>query len=313
MFSFFRDRIAVTMLVVFCCANAQAAPKSHDWVGIVSGSIGNDDNLTLTDDSSAVASDQEDEYVEILGSASRYVSGVRNDGVRINGTLFTRQYESESDFNFTLLGAGVGYDKTFADWKARFDLGYDYIDFGSETYQRVTKLGVEGRRRLTKSTELRLRYEANFIDAGENFSNLDGTRQYVRAETRIKQGSNRYRLSYTYQTNDRDDRRGTTTFSSASPNRHILRANARIPFNQKWQGEIDARYRSSRYRDRNILSDGSTTTREDDRFRSLLGIEYKLTGETKLFGRYQYYDNDSNIDGRSYERNLVSVGAQLTF
>jgi len=311
--SLFRDRIAVTLMAILWCGSAQAAPDGHEWAGILSASIGHDDNLTLEDDSSATASEQDDEYLQILGAASRYLTGVRNDGLRVNGTLFTRQYDSESDFSFSLLGVGVGYDKTFSDWKTRFDAGYDYIEFGSETYQKVTKLGVEGRRRMTSNTELRLRYEANFIDAGEDFSNLDGTRQYVRAETRIKHGSNRYRLSYTFQTNDRDDRRTATTFSSASPNRHILRANARIPFNSKWSGEIDARYRMSRYRDKNLFSDGSTETREDDRLRTRLGINYKLTDKTKLFGRYDYYDNDSNIDARSYERNLYSVGAQLTF
>jgi len=313
MYKGFRERIAVTLIAAFCCGSVQAAPDGHEWAGILSASVGNDDNLTLDDDTSSVASELDDNYLEILGGASRYVSGVRNDGFRINGTLFTRQYESEEDFNFTLLGIGAGYDKTFSDWKARFDAGFDYITYGGETYQRVTKLGVEGRRSLTKKTELRLRYEVNFIDAGEDFTNLDGTRQYVRAETRIKQGSNRYRLSYTYQTNDRDDRSTATTFSSASPNRHILRANARIPFNSKWSGEIDARYRMSRYRDKNLFSDGSTKTRDDDRFRARIGINYKVASKTKLFGRYDHFDNDSNIDSRSYERNLVSVGVTQTF
>jgi hypothetical protein len=313
MYSFIRDRIAVTLIAVFLCSSAQAASDGHEWSGIFSASIGNDDNLTLEDDSSTVASGLDDNYLEILGYASRYISGVRNDGLRISGTLFTRQYESENDYTFSLLGAGVGYDKTFSDWKARFEAGYDYIEYGSETYERVTKLGVEGRRRLTKKTELRLRYEANFIDAGQNFTERDGTRQFVRAETRIKQGSNRYRLSYTFQTNDRDDSRTATTFSSSSPERHILRANARIPFNSKWKGEVDVRYRMSRYRDSELFSDGTTKTREDDRFRSRLGIEYKLADKTKLFGRYDYYDNDSNIDTKSYTRNLISTGVQLTF
>lgn len=313
MYRFVRDRIAVTLIAVFCCGSVQAASDGHEWEGILSASVGNDDNLTLEDDTSSRASGLEDNYLQILGSASRYVSGVRNDGLRINGTLFTRQYETEDDFNFTLLGIGAGYDKTFSDWKARFEAGYDHIEYGSETYQRVTKLGVEGRRRLTKKTELRLRYAVNFIDAGEDFSNLDGTRQFVRAETRIKQGSNRYRLSYAYQTNDRDDRRTARTFSSASPNRHIVRANARIPFNSKWSGEIDARYRMSRYRDSNEFFDGTTKTREDDRLRTRLAIEYKLASKTNLFGRYDYSDNDSNIDSRSYTRNLVSVGVKQTF
>lgn len=313
MYRVFRDRSAITLMAVSLCASAQAASDGHEWAGVLSASIGYDDNLTLEDDTSAVASGLDDNYLEILGSASRYVSGVRNDGLRIYGTLFTRQYQSESDFDFTQLGAGAGYDKTFSDWKARFDAGYDYMTYGGETYQRVTKLRAEGRRRLTKKTELRLRYEANFIDAGQNYSYLDGTRQYVRAESRIKQGKNRYRLSYTYQTNDREDSRTATTFSSDSPDRHILRANARIALGSNWNGEIEARYRKSKYRDPDVMSDGTTITREDERFRARLGVEYEFADKTKLFGRYDYYDNDSNIDSKIYTRNLYSVGIKHSF
>lgn len=318
MYRVFNERSAIALTVVSLyasaqCTTAQAASDDHEWTGIVSAAIGYDDNLRQEDNSSAVASGLDDNYLEVLGSAGRYVSGVRNDGVRIYGTLFSRQYVSEGDFDFTQLGAGVGYDKTLSDWKARFDAGYDYITYSGETYQRVTKLRAEGRNRLTKKTELRLRYEFQYIDAGDNYSYLDGTRQYVRAETRIKQGKNRFRLSYTYQTNDREDTRTATTFSSDSPNRHILRANARIPFSSKWKGEIEARYRMSKYRDPDVLSGGETITREDDRFRARLGIEYKTTDNTKLFGRYDYYDNDSNIESQIYTRNLYSVGVKHTF
>lgn len=310
---FYQIKIVATLMAASWCGYALAGPDGHEWTGVLSASIGNDDNLTLEDDSSSVASDKEDTFIDLLGFASRYFSGVRNDGVRASGTLFTRQYDSESEFNFTLLGAGIGYDKTFSDWKTRFDAGYDHIEYGSDVYQRVTKLAVEGRRSLTSKTELRLRYEANFIDAGDDFRNVDGTRQYVRAETRIKQDSNRYRLSYTLETNDRKDSRTATTFTSSSPVRHILRANARIPLSSNWKAEVDARYRVSRYRDSDVFSNGTSKTREDDRFRARLGLEYKLASRTKLFGRYDYYDNDSNINTRSYERNLFSTGIQHSF
>ena len=313
MYRVFNDRCAITLITVSLCASAQAASDDHDWAGILSASIGYDDNLRQEDNTSAVASGLDDNYLEVLGSASRYVSGVRNDGLRISGTLFSRQYATENDFDFSQLGVGVGYDKTFSDWKSRFDAGYDYVTYSGETYQRITKLRAEGRRRLSKKTELRLRYEHQFIDAGANYSNLDGTRQYVRAETRIKQGKTRYRLSYTYQTNDREDSRSGTSFSSDSPNRHILRANARIPFNSNWKGEIEARYRMSRYQDPEVESGVTTITREDDRFRARLGVEYKQTDQTKLFVRYEYYDNDSNIDSQIYTRNLYSFGLKHTF
>lgn len=308
MYSILRDRMFIAPIVIILSGGAQAASDDHEWAGILSASFGYDDNLTLEDDTSATASELKDNYLEVLGSARRYVSGVRNDGLRISGTLFRRQYLSESDFDFFQLGGGVGYDKTFPDWKARFDAGFDNITYGGEDYQQVTKFGAEVRRRMTKKTELRLRFQANFFDAGVNYSNLDGTRQFVRAETRIKQAKNRYRLSYTYQTNDRDGSRTATTFSSASPNRHILRANARVPINSKLRGEFDVRYRISRYQEPNVLADSTTITREDDRLRTRLGVEYKQSNKTKLFGRYDYYNNDSNTDSRSYKRSLISVG-----
>ncbi len=308
MYRIFRDRMLIAPIVIFLSGSAQAASDDHEWAGILSASFGYDDNLTLEDDTSAVASELKDNYLEVLGSAGRYVSGVRNDGLRISGTLFSRQYQNEVDFGFSQIGGGVGYDKIFSDWKARFEAGYDHITYGGETYQQVTKFGAEARRRMTEKAELRLRLQANFIDAGTNYSNLDGTRQYVRAETRIKQGKNRYRLSYTYQTNDREDST-TPTFSSDSPNRHILRANARIRLSSKWKGEIEARYRMSRYQN---PEESSGLTREDDRLRARLGVEYKYADKTKLFGRYDYYDNDSNIGLQSYTRSLISVGVKYS-
>lgn len=318
MYRVFNGRSAIVLTVVSLCASAQyasaeIASDGHEWAGIVSASIGYDDNLRQEENTSAVASGLDDNYLEVLGSASRYVSGVRNDGIRINGTLFSRQYVTENDFDFSQLGVGAGYDKTFSDWKARFDAGYDYITYRGETYQRVTKLRAEGRRRLTKKTELRLRYEAQFIDTDAIYSYLDGTSQYVRAETRIKQSKNRYRLSYTYETNDREDSRTATTFSSDSPNRHIFRARARIPFSSKWKGEIEARYRMSKYRDPEELSGAQTITREDDRFRVRFGVEYKSADKTKIFALYDYYDNDSNIDEQIYTRKLYSIGVKYTF
>jgi predicted porin len=62
-----------------------------------------------------------------------------------------------------------------------------------------------------------------------------------------------------------------------------------------------------------VLSGGQTITREDDRTRARLGLEYKSGDNTKLFARYDYYDNDSNIDEQIYERNLYSIGLKHTF
>lgn len=312
MLRIFHGRLSIVPIVIFLSGSVQAASDGHEWAGILSASFGYDDNLTQEDNTSAVASDLNDNYIEILGNAERYVSGARNDGIRLSGTFFSREYQSEGAFDFSQLSAGVGYDKIFSDWKARFDAGYDNATYGGETYQQVTKLRAEVRRRMTKKAELRLRFQANFIDADANFSNLDGTRQYLRAETRIKQDKNRYRLSYTYQTNDRDGSKTATTFSSASPNRHIFRANARIPLNKKWRGEFDVRYRTSRYQESNELADSSTITREDDRLRTRFGVEYKQTKKTKVFGRYDHYDNNSNTDSRSYKRSLISVGLKYS-
>ena len=228
MYRVYRGRSVITLIAAFMCFGAKAATDDHEWSGVISAAAGHDDNLTQEDNTSAVASGLDDNYIEVLGGASRYLSGVKNNGFRVTGTLFSRNYISKNDYDYTVLGVWVGKDKTLAKWKARFDAGYDYSTYGGNTYQRVTKLRAEGRHELSKKTELRLRYEANFIDASGTYSNLNGTRQYLRAETRFKQGKNRYRLSYTYETNDRDDSRSGTSFSSDSPNRHIFRAKAKI-------------------------------------------------------------------------------------
>ena len=115
MYKIFRDRLLVALTIAFLSGGAQAATDDHEWVGVLSAAIGYDDNITLEDDTSAGASELSDNYLEILGSAGRYVSGVRNDGLRVNGLLFSRDYFSESDFDFTQFSVGIGYDKTIPD------------------------------------------------------------------------------------------------------------------------------------------------------------------------------------------------------
>jgi len=302
-------RLCAAMVAMVISGGASAG----DWNGLLQLSVASDDNVSLTDSNDIVASNESDNYIEVLGSASRYLTGNKDNGVRFIGTLFNREYDTEDGFDFTLLGAGLGYDRKLGDWNARFEANYEYLEFGGDTYEKILHVSAEGRHKFSKKTELRVRYRYSDINAPEDaFSNLEGDRHQLRVEGRFRSGKNRYRLSYTYEDNDRDDRTTMTTFSSSSPIRHILRANAKVPLNAKWETEFDVRYRDSRYKDDNV-SGGMSTRRDDDRFRAKATLKYKLDSKTKLFADYNHFDNDSSIDTFTYKRNVASVGVEHFF
>ena len=284
-----------------------------DWSGILSATVGNDDNVTLGTDSNILSSNEKDNFLDVLATAGRYLTGNKEDGIRFSSTLYNREYDTEDSFNFFLVGGGLAYHKKIGDWYGRFGAKYNYLEFGGDPYETVLSATAEGRRKLNKSTELRLRYRYSDINSeSRRFNNLDGDRHQARMEVRFKQGSNRYRLYYEFQTNDRADRSTATTFTSSSPLRHTLRANAKIPLNAKWGTDFDLRYRDSRYKDDNVAS-GVSTRRDDERFRAKAELNYKLNKKADVYVDYTYTDNDSNIDVFDYQRNVVSLGVNYLY
>lgn len=305
--------IGISVLAALCCGPAIAADNSSDWSGLVSASMGNDDNVTLGDDSNIVASNKSDYFLDVLGTAGRYLTGSRDNGIRFDGTFYIREYDTEDDFNFSLVDAGLAYHRKLGDWHGRFGVKYSYITYGSDPYQSVYDFSAEGRRKLNKNTELRIRYIYSDINAeSRQFNDTDGDRHQLRAESRFKSGQNRYLLSYQFETNDRDDTQGVGTYTSSSPVRHTLRANARIPLVGKWGSELDLRWRDSSYKDDNVAP-GLNTRRNDERLTAKMGLNYELKKKLELFADYTYTDNDSNIAKYNYDRNAVSMGVKYLF
>lgn len=306
-------RIGISVLGALWCGSAIAAGTSSDWSGLASVSVGNDDNVTLADDSNIVASNEDDYFLDVLATAGRYLTGNRDDGIRFDGTFYNREYDTEDNFNFNLFELGLAYHKKIGDWHGRFGAKYGYLEFGGDPYQSIYDLTAEGRRKLNKNTELRIRYRYSDINAeSSQFNNTDGDRHRLRVEGRFKSGQNRYLLSYRFETNDRDDIETATTYTSSSPVRHTIRANAKIPLVGKWGSELDLRWRDGRYKDDNVAP-GSSVRRKDDRLKVKAGLNYELKKKLELFADYTYTDNDSNINKYEYTRNVVSFGVNYLF
>ena len=143
-------------LAVAAVLFSSAAMAANDWSGIVSASVGNDDNVTLGDDSNVQASNEGDNFLDILATAGTYLKGDKDDGFRVNGTFYNRAYDTQDDFNFTLAAAGIAYHKKLGDWHGRFGAKYSYIEFGGDPYESVYDLTAEGRHKLSKTTEIRV-------------------------------------------------------------------------------------------------------------------------------------------------------------
>ncbi len=308
-----KKKLKIGLLILTTAMLVNGAAFAGDWSGILSATVGNDDNVTLGTDSNILSSNEKDNFLDVLATAGRYLKGNKEDGIRFSSTLYNREYDTEDSFNFFLIGGGLAYHKKMGDWYGRFGAKYNYLEFGGDPYETVLSLTAEGRRKLNKNMELRLRYRYSDISAeSRRFNNLEGDRHQARVEMRFKQGTNRYRLSYELQTNDRADRSTATSFTSSSPVRHTFRANAKIPLNAKWGTEFDLRYRDSRYKDDNLAL-GVSTRRDDERFRAKAELNYQLNKKADIYMDYTYTDNDSNVDVFDYQRNVVSVGVNYLY
>lgn len=303
--------IAITGLL--WCVSAVAADTGSDWTGLVSASMGHDSNVTLSDNSNIITSNTSDNFINTLGTAGRYLTGNRDDGVRINGVFYFRKYQTENNFDFSLVNTSAAYHKKMGSWYGRFSAKYNYLEFGGNPYQNIYDLTSEGRHKFSSKNELRLRYRYSKFDAlSSQFDNTGGHRHRFEVEDRFKVDSVRYRLAWRSEINNLNDSQTTTSYTSSSTLRTRIRINAKVPVTDKWGSEFDLRWRNSRYLDDNVTPT-SRVRRTDNRVTAKAALNYDLNKTTAVFADYTYYNNSSNISRYQYNRNMISVGLNYLF
>jgi len=301
------------LLALFWWSSEAVAVSSSDWVGLVSASMGHDSNVTLADNSNIITNNASDNFINAIGGAGRYLSGNRNDGVRVDGVFYFRKYNTETGFDLGLIEIGSTYHKKLGEWYDSIGAKYSHIEFGGAPYQNIYTLTTEGRHKISQSTELRILYNYSAIDAlSAQFNNTGGKQHQLNVEGRFKSGKNRYRLAWRLELNDLNDYQTATTFISSSAVRNRIRANAKIPFTDKWGTELDLRWRNSKYRDDNVTPT-TRVRRNDDRLTAKADLNYELYKNARLYAEFKHTNNSSNISTYQYVRNEISLGMSYIF
>lgn len=286
------------------------------WHNYVFANIGYNDNVTLDNDAITIASNQSDSFLELFAFTNGLVSGSRSSGVLLKARLYSDLYASLSDYNLTELNGGIYKTYPLAGWSTESGLYLNYSTQGGRGYLQSANLSFSGRKKLSAKTRLRLRLRLHTIrNIDSAYASLTGSSQDVRIESRWRlEGQHRLRAYYQFDNNDRDDFTSTTSFISRSPIRHRLRLDYYFPFASKWNGQLSAEYRQSRYKDNNTnTATGLNQQRVDDRLRGKIALLRTMSKQLKLNVEYAYTRNTSTINIYEYNQNVILGGIQYSF
>jgi len=299
-----------------------AAPSTKPWSGFVATLLSHDSNVTLVNDDLTGATSESDNTFEVLAAADRWLQGGPKDGLQLSLSADAQMYAKNSQYDFSLLHAGVLRYGRLQGWQTDFGMSWDEIYFDGRKYQRVIDAEAQGRYPLSGDKQLRLRYRLSRVVATDSqYGYLDGWRQQWRAGVWGHSGERRYRAYYQLELNDRDDFVSANGgFISFSPTRHTLLAAATVPVAPKWSAGADVRYRNSRYNDANVYIDtvppigpSIIKTRVDNQYRLGAQLTYAFIKNWEFEAGYSYTDNNSNIADYAYTRSLVTAGVNWFF
>jgi tetratricopeptide (TPR) repeat protein len=300
--------------------------KTHTaWTGYVASSLTYDSNVTLVDDSLLNITRKSDSATSVSAAAGRWLKGNIKQGVRLNLSASTRNYNTLTQNDDSRLSMSVlRYDR-LGSWRLRAGGGADEIYYNGSAYQRVINADVRGRKMLSKNKQLHLRYKLSRIQStSTQFDYLDGWRQQLRLGLQSRYKTVRTRYYYQLELNNRADsiRSGVTDrpFTSYSPTRHTLRASYWRKIANQWRLRLDARFRYSDYNDANvrIVSGLSEQQRRaDSQTRLSLRVDRRFSRRWDVYLQYSVTSNDSSInsanESRSYARSLASAGVTWSF
>lgn len=276
-------------------------------------SAGFDDNVIRADDTEAVeSSNEEDVYLDVYASIGSLFSGSARQGERWSLGLYSRTHADLDEFDFAMLSTEVSHHRPLFGWQASVALNPQVLFLDGQYFSTNASLYLQ----LTRNSgdwRYRVKEEITNISSDDDFDYLDGWRNRTRFEARHKTDSKLWQFYYEWEYNDRDDQIVSPLFRSHSPERHTLSAAYTRNIGNDYEIEFTQRYRDTRYKDRNIENINNalqTLRREEERLTSSVRLNRLLGKTSKLYLKYRYLDNDSNLARSRYESNEATLGIE---
>jgi len=282
------------------------ASTSKPWLVYLSGNLGYDDNITAAP--SGLVQNISDNFYDVFVSADRVVAGTRRQGWSVDASYFSINYFDNSNYDDGQLSVGIKKQQRLADWRVRAHLSFNKRDYGNDAFQSIVKLDLQGINNLSRDERLYLRYIYEDISSDNAlYDYLQGWRQRARIEYRNYQRKHISKIYYELELNDRQDIDVAGFVASYSPTRHSIRGQYTYILDTRWSVTGDLSYRMSDY-PTTISQD-----RQDDRWRMLADVDYRIDKTTKLRGRLEYINNASTLNVYDYDKSVISVGISKLF
>lgn len=286
------------------------------WTGYFSGAVGIDDNPALVDDTRLPPGQDDDLFVEAIGSVSGYLQGSRDDGLRLDGNFFSRNYDEANQFDVTGVSGGLTLANTHGAWRLEQALRVQNYWLDQNQYAIEGAFVLAGERALGE-TMFSLKNEIAALEGGSDFDYVSGWRNRFNAALSRNYGSAKWQIGYRNEYSDRDDLDTGTEFFSYSPTRHAIYGKADFRLAPKWTLGTRMEYRNSRYGDDNRQLDMNSNLiikeRDENRTQASVALRYAFADRFSVFGEYRYTNNDANFDRFNYVSNQFMVGVDAVF
>ena len=270
-------------------------PPPGQWLTLVDGRVGHDDNVLLLAEEIPLPDGQsaESSFTEFWALVSGPVYST--PGFRFDGSVYAIRYPDASIFDQNVLRLGALYEWRWGKWRAEAGPHISHSTLDGETFERRLGAGVRFRRDIGSGTAVGFRYVREEIDnGGDRFEAFEGSRDRLEARLDHKVAHGRLTAAYVLESNDRFG-------AGVSPERTKLSVRYRHDFGAEWVGDAEVSLRES-------LFDELAEPRDEDLSELSLALTRNLPRGWQVGGALSFSDNDSDVETVVYRRNRVSFG-----
>jgi tetratricopeptide (TPR) repeat protein len=279
-------------------AEIEQATKD-EWLAIVDGRLGYDDNVLLLADEISLPDGQstESRFVELWGFFSRPVAA---SAFRFDANVYSIQYPEASIFDQSVLHISTPYEWTLGSWRGEAgpQLGWTTID--GDVLDRRVGLGVRASRAIAPGMRVEFRYIHDDVDEGDpEYAFFAGERALL--EVRLDRHGERGRLTL-----GRGIERNDREAAAVSPRRSRWTVRYRRDLGPSWLIDVEAVWRDSRY---TRLAE----PRDEELAELALEVTRILPGGWLANASVSSADNDSDVSIATYRRRRAAVGITKQF
>lgn len=279
--------------------------NNKNLVLISVGAVADDNATGLAEELSGSTSDARDMYIQSLAYGHTYWSSSK-----LYALAQTRQFQKFKHFDTRVMGAGIEWQTPARGVQWQYGLrALDIrVDDGELTKQFTGTLGGQ---RQWQNQRLTLRYNLSHFAAARNYQHLQGMQHQINLAWQKKWGTLTLEPALIWEHNNRQDKHGSNTFYSYSPEILTGQLQVRRPMTPKWQIHSGIALSRAEYPDNNQLTDiGGITKNEARTYQRTtlsLGAHYQLHKNWHIKLDYQTLRNNDKFELYSYDKNTFSA------